>query len=76
MCIRDSGRLSRSERWAFEWDWLPTQGSVPRGGLIAVCGDVNLGDQWWFVFTDGLYFSQDGGATLKQVMDERGSPEK
>ena len=70
------GRLSRSERWAFEWDWLPTQGSVPRGGLIAVCGDVNLGDQWWFVFTDGLYFSQDGGATLKQVMDERGSPEK
>ena len=66
------GRLSRSERWAFEWHWLATKGTVPRGGLIAVSGDVNLGEQWWFVFTDGLYSSNDGGATLARVLDENG----
>ncbi len=66
------GRLSKSERWAFEWEWLTLKGAVPKGGLIAVCGEVGLGQKWWFVFTDGLYFSNDGGATLSQVLDERG----
>ncbi len=68
------GRLSRSERWAFEWHWLPTKGTVPKGGLIAVSGDVNLGEQWWFVFAGGLYFSADGGTTMAKVSDEKGSP--
>ena len=63
------GRLSRSERWAFEWHWMPR-----KGGLIAASGDVALGEQWWFVFTDGLYFSADGGTTLAKVLDEQGSP--
>jgi hypothetical protein len=68
------GRLSRSERWAFEWSWLPTKGTVPKGGLIAACGDQNQGDKWWFVHTDGLYHSTDGGTTLKKVLDEKGTP--
>jgi hypothetical protein len=67
------GRLSRSERWAFEWDWLPIKGVVPAGGLIAVSGDVNPGQQWWFLFTDGLYSSCDGGATLAAVLDAKGA---
>ena len=67
-----TGRLSRSERWAFEWSWLPSKGTVPKGGLIATCGDTRLGEQWWFVHTDGLYFSPDGGATLRKVLDESG----
>lgn len=66
------GRLSRSERWAFEWSWLPSQGTVPKGGLIAACGDLQQGDKWWFVHTDGLYFSPDGGGHLTKVMDELG----
>ena len=70
------GRLSRSERYAFEWDWLPTKGTVPKGGLIAVSGDVNFGQMWWFVFTDGPYFSADGGTTLAKVLDEKGGAAK
>ena len=66
------GRLSRSERWAIEWSWLPTQGAVPKGGLIAVSGDVLMGDKWWFVFTDGLYYSSNGGEHLNKIMNESG----
>jgi hypothetical protein len=66
------GRYSRSELWAFEWDWLPVRGDVPTGGLIAVAGDERLGEEWWFVHTDGLYHSTDGGGTVARVMDERG----
>jgi len=62
------GRLSRSAQWAFEWEWLPLQGDVPRGGWIAACGDVALGREWWFVTTDGLYHSTDGGGTMTRVM--------
>lgn len=66
------GRLSRSERWAEEWSWLPSEGAVPKGGLIAVCGDPHQGDRWWFVYTDGLHFSPDGGRHLEKIMDESG----
>ena len=68
------GRLSRSEIWAEEWAWLPSQGRVPKGGLIAACGDLHHGDQWWFVHTDGLYASPDGGRSLIQVLDASGRP--
>jgi predicted GH43/DUF377 family glycosyl hydrolase len=66
------GRLSRSKRWAEEWSWLPSHGTVPKGGLIATCGDPHQGDKWWFVHTDGLYSSPDGGEHLTKVMDESG----
>ena len=66
------GRLSRSERWAEEWAWLVCQGTAPKGGLIAACGDLHLGEKWCFVHTDGLYISPDGGAHLTKVMDETG----
>lgn len=68
------GRLSRSEAWAFEWAWLPEQGAVPKGGLIAAAGDVQTGDRWWFVHTDGLFSSPDGGEHLVKNMDESGHP--
>jgi hypothetical protein len=66
------GRLSRSERWAEEWSWLTIKGNSPNGGLIAACGDQSLGDKWWFVYADGLYFSPDGGENMVRIMDESG----
>lgn len=45
---------------------------MPKGGLIAACGDQDQGDKWWFVYTDGLYFSPDGGAHTTKVLDEAG----
>jgi hypothetical protein len=68
------GRLSRSELWAEEWAWLPAQGTVPRGGLIAAAADLMQGEQWWFVHTDGLYRSLDGGRQVSRVLDAAGRP--
>ena len=58
--------------WGMDWAWLAPKGSAPKGGLIAVCGEERLGDKWWFVHTDGLYFSPDGGSTLTKILDESG----
>lgn len=66
------GRLSLRERWAESWESTPIQGDVPKGGLIAVSGDVAWGDQWWFVFADGLYCSANGGKSLRKVFDQLG----
>jgi hypothetical protein len=66
------GRISRSQLWAFEWSWVPIKDTVPKGGLIAACGNETQGDKWWFVYTDGLYYSPDGGEHLTKVMDESG----
>jgi len=62
-------RISVSQSWAFNWDWKNLQGDVPKGGLIAVTGEYRVGEQWWFVYTDGLYSSTDGGKHLTKVMD-------
>lgn len=70
------GRVSRSQLWAFEWSWLAAKGTTPKGGLIAACGEQDRGDRWWFMHTDGLYSSPDGGVTLKKVLDEIGTPVK
>ena len=68
------GRLSLCESgWGMNWSWLPAKGTAPQGGLIAACGDSRRGDKWWFVHTDGLYFSPDGGRTLKKVLDQKGT---
>ena len=61
------GRYSVSERWAFEFSWLQPTGDVPTGGLIAAAGDVHLGQVWWFLHTDGLYRSDDGGKSVRNV---------
>jgi hypothetical protein len=67
------GRLSQcTGGWGMDWAWLPAKGTVPKGGLIAACGEQAQGDQWWFVHTDGLYFSPDGGQSMVKVMDESG----
>ena len=55
-----------------DWAWLPAKGAAPKGGLIAACGVHLQGEKWWFVHTDGLYYSPDGGTTLNKVMDESG----
>jgi hypothetical protein len=67
-----TSRYSQSERWAFEWSWLAPGGDIPTGGPIAITGDVHLGQQWWFLHTDGLYFSPDGGRRLTRLLDHRG----
>jgi hypothetical protein len=61
------GRYSMSEVWAFEFTLHQPQGDIPTGGLIAAAGDVHLGKIWWFLHTDGLYRSDDGGATLHRI---------
>jgi len=67
------GRLSLCQSgWGMDWSWLPAKGTAPRGGMIAACGDQNQGDKWWFVHTDGLYYSPDGGEHMTKVMDESG----
>jgi hypothetical protein len=65
-------RLSVSESWAFGWDWINIQGSVPKGGLVAVTGEYRVGEKWWFAYTDGLYFSPDGGKNLTKVLAASG----
>ncbi len=66
----ESGRLSLCVwGWGMNWTWLPNKGEIPQGGLIAICADVHQGDRWWFVYTDGLYTSPDGGVTLHRVLD-------
>ncbi len=66
------GRLSRSQTWAFEWSWLEPKGAMSKGGLIAACGDQLLGEKWWFVYTDGLYYSADGGEHMTRILDQSG----
>jgi hypothetical protein len=67
------GRYSVSERWAFEWSWLTPQGTQPdakpsKDGLIAAACDMSEGKIWYFLHTDGLYHSADGGATVSKVL--------
>ena len=69
----EPGRLSQcTGGWGMDWAWLPAKGTAPKGGLIAACGEHLQGDKWWFVHTDGLYFSPDGGTTLNKVLDQTG----
>ena len=67
------GRYSVSERWAFEWSWLTPQGTQTDAkpsmdGLIAAACDMSEGKIWYFLHTDGLYHSADGGATVSKVL--------
>ena len=70
------GRFSRSDFFAFEWNWQTIRGDCPAGGLISACGEFRQGRQWWLLATDGLYQSTDGGATLKKILDQKGTPLK
>lgn len=67
------GRLSFCESgWGMGWKWRKVKGTPPKGGLIHADGDPHQGEHWWFVCTDGLYFSPDAGKTLNKVMSESG----
>ena len=60
-------------KYPFAFVSLPCQGTAPKGGLIAVCGEPIQGDTWWFVHTDGLYVSTDVGTTLTKFLDAAGT---
>ena len=66
------GRVSVSERWGFEWGWQEMRGEVPAGGLVAAVPEVANGREWWLLFSDGLYWSGDGGRTVRRVLDAGG----
>lgn len=74
------GRYSKSERWAFEWSWItPTTVSAapqrPKGGVIAIACDQTDGRIWYFLHTDGLFLSTDGGETITKILgDQPGKP--
>ena len=57
-------RISASQSWAFSWNWINLKGAVPKGGLIALACEHRVGEKWWFVYTDGVYHSTDGGKTF------------
>jgi hypothetical protein len=68
---RTPGRLSVSQRWATEWLWVAPSGIAGNGtGLIATGGSLFQGDRWWFDRTDGIYLSDDGGATVEKVTSQ------
>lgn len=70
------GRISRSTRsFGRAWQWVDIQGDIPTGGLIATTGELQDGDKWWFVYTDGLYFSPDRGQSMVKILSEVGVPE-
>jgi len=69
---RHPGRLSISQSWAFSWHWSDVRGDVPQGGLIVLTGEHRVGEQWWFVYTDGLYRSTAGGKSMTKVLDATG----
>jgi hypothetical protein len=56
------------------WHWVDIKGDVPTGGLIATTGEYQEGEKWWFVYTDGLYVSSDGGKSMVKVLAETGVP--
>jgi PA14 domain len=63
----DISQLSLSVQWAFEWSRLKTSGGPSAGGLIATAPNLIQGETWWFVFTEGIYRSTDGGKHLQPV---------
>jgi hypothetical protein len=69
------GRISRTMKtWARIWHWTDIKGDAPQGGLIASFGELTEGDTWWFVYTDGLFHSDDRGKTMVKVLSEAGKP--
>jgi hypothetical protein len=71
----EPGRISRSTKsFGRSWHWVDINGDVPTGGLIATTGELQEGKLWWFVYTDGLYFSSDGGQSMVKVLSETGVP--
>ncbi len=72
----DPGEFSLSEQWAFEWSRVKVKDALPHGGMIAAACDERHGQRWFFVCTDGLFVSEDGGKTLVKALTEVGDPTK
>jgi hypothetical protein len=64
-------RFSRSNFFAFAWNWLTPTGDDFHGGPLAACGEFRQGKLWWLLTTDGLYCSRDGGQTLQKCSTSR-----
>ena len=64
---QDLKQFSLSVQWAFFWDWMKSEGGPSTGGLIATAPDRRKGETWWFVFTGGIYRSDDGGKHLHKL---------
>jgi len=65
------GRLSRCDLGGDVWSWTTCQGDFPKGLIAIVAADQTAsatGDNWWILGTDGLYRSNDSGATLYKVL--------
>lgn len=62
------GNLSLTDEWAFNWQLPARQPGEKAVGTIAVAGEIKEGNLWWFVRTDGIYRSEDGGKTLLKIV--------
>jgi len=62
-----SDRLSRCDLGGDLWSWTKCKGDIPPGVIAIVAADQTLsatGEDWWILGTDGLYRSDDSGASL------------
>ena len=64
------GNMSLTDEWAFNWQLPARQAGDRAVGTIAIAGELKEGNLWWFVRTDGIYRSVDGGKTLAKIVSE------
>ena len=65
-----SKRLARSDLGGDVWSWTECQGDFPRRVLAIKAVNpsaTSTGNGWWVVGDDGLYRSDDNGATFQRV---------
>jgi len=65
------GRLSRCDLGGDLWSWTTCKGDMPKGLIAIVAADQtasSTGNNWWILAADGLYRSNDSGATLHKVL--------
>ena len=66
------GRISRCDLGGDVWSWTTCKGDIPKGVIAIVAADPTpsaTGENWWIVGTDGLYRSNDSGATLRRALE-------
>ena len=66
------GRISRCDLGGDVWAWTNGQGDVPQRIITITAADRTnsaTGNDWWILGADGLYRSNDSGATLRKILD-------
>ena len=64
------GRISRCDLGGDVWAWTTGKGDVPKTVIAIVAADQTTsatGAKWWILGADGLYRSDDSGATLRKI---------